>query len=237
MLAQPTAQRCQEPLARADPLPLDSLLQPCAAAVNVPETTALSVVDRCQSDAAHYRTVASRPPIRIKQQHWPRLAVATVAHRARSSTRFLTAEQVENSTDVLPCAVIIQSLALRHIGGVPPEVDIVLVHSDWLPEQLATAAAYGIKLRQGSVPPTEQYSSEFEAANMLKVEVAGLTEYEHERRVQQCPHSPHCMCTLLAMACGLTVPTTGMSAYSTLTWIWCRVSKSRSISNGSMTKD
>ena len=107
-----------------------------------------------------------------------RVAVATVAHRARSTSRFLMPDQVDNATDVLPCAVIMQALALRQIGGFGEEVDVLLVHSDWLPEQLATVAARGIKLHQGSVPPTEQYGSEFEAANMLKVDVAALTQYD-----------------------------------------------------------
>ena len=71
-----------------------------------------------------------------------------------------------------------QNLALRHIGGFPRYVDHVLVHSDWLPEQLSALEPYGIKLHAGSIPPAEQYDgSEFEAANMLKVDVVGLMNY------------------------------------------------------------
>ena len=152
------------------------LPQPCADMTWPPSyATEGLLADKCISDAAPFDVIPKLSPTLRPNG---RVAVATVAHRARSTSRFLLPDQVDNATDVLPCAVIMQSLALRDIGGFGPEVDVVLVHSDWLPEQLATVAARGIKLHAGSVPPTEEYGSEFEAANMLKVDVAALTQYE-----------------------------------------------------------
>ena len=178
-----TLARCNRPGVRGAPLAADALLQPCAdsAAPLIPQGAEDALLaDRCASDAADFRVVPTAPPTLVRSLHSPRVAVATVAHRPNRTARFLTADQVDNSTDVLPCAVILQSLALREIGGFGPEVDIVLVHSGWRPEELAAVAARGIRLHAGSgaVPSdAHAYGSEFEAANMLKVDVAGLTQY------------------------------------------------------------
>ena len=161
-------------------LAADSLVQPCADSIaELPSTsTDALLADRCLSDVAPFHTIPLEPPmLRRPLRASSRVAVVTVAHRPRSTARFLTPDQVDNATDVLPCATILQSLALREIGGFGVEVDHVLVHSNWLPEQLQTVAAHGIKLSMGSIPAAEAYGSEFEAANMLKIEVAGLTQY------------------------------------------------------------
>ena len=101
----------------------------------------------------------------------PRLAVVTLAHRARNTSRFLTGTQIDHDIDALPCAVIVQALALREIGGFGPSVDIVLLQSQLLPEQLKMIKAHDIKVHTtDDIPDADLYGSEFEAATMLKVD-------------------------------------------------------------------
>ena len=174
-----TSARCNGQRVRGAPLAADALLQPCTDSALIPRGAEDALLaDRCASDAAAFRVVPTGRPSLVHSLHSPRVAIATVAHRSNGTARFLTADQVDNATDVLPCAVILQSLAMREIGGFDAEIDYVLVHSGWRPEELAAVAAHGIKLHAGSVPrETQPYGSEFEAATMLKIDVAGLTDY------------------------------------------------------------
>ena len=142
----------------------------------MPNSSAL-LASRCLSDAAEFRVAPTAPPTLRRSLQSRRVAVVTVAHQPRDTARFLAADQVDNATDILPCAVILQALALREIGGIGPEVDVVLVHSGWRQAQLDAVAARGVRLVSGSVPPAGPYGSDFEAATMLKVDVAGLTQF------------------------------------------------------------
>lgn len=109
----------------------------------------------------------------------PRLAVVTLAHRARNTSRFLTGTQIDHDIDTLPCAVIVQALALREIGGFGPSVDLVLLQSQLLPEQLEMIKAHDIKVHATeSIPDASLYGSEFEAATMLKVDAVKLSDYD-----------------------------------------------------------
>jgi hypothetical protein len=170
-------------------LPGDTLLQPCADDPLIQATSHGSAPsNRCTSSpgqmpdavAPFEQSLWRLPPIVHKGSVVPRrTAIATLAHRSRNTSRFLANGQVDNATDVLPCIVILQSLALREIGEFGPEVDIVLIHSQMLPEQLKLVAQHGVKLKAaGPLPPVHLYGSEFEAATMLKVDVAGLHEYD-----------------------------------------------------------
>lgn len=161
----------------------DELLQPCSdspklAANRDIEDALLS--KRCPSDAAAFVVnEIEQPKFHKTIPSGSRVAVATLAHRPHRTARFL--ENGKNATDdVLPCIVILQALALRHMGGFGQDIDIVTVHSNLLPSQLDAIAARGIKLHHaGQLPDPELYGgSEFEAANMLKVDVAGLRDYE-----------------------------------------------------------
>lgn len=136
------------------------------------------LADPCLADAAPLPpprwSRGEEPPPRVHRTlDGLRTAVVTVAYRAQNTTRFQT-----DNDDVLPCAVILQALALRELGGFGREVDIVLVHRNLLPAQVDMVAAHGVKVHEaGPLPSPALYGSEFEAANMLKVDVAGLTEY------------------------------------------------------------
>ena len=160
------------------PLPGDTLLQPCADHPLVQAN--IDPMSTCEPAAAPFEQSLWRLPPMVRKGKVPgRTAVVTLAHRSRNTSRFLANGQVDNATDVLPCIAILQSLALRDIGAFGPEVDIVLLHSQMLPEQLNLVAEHGIKLKAaGPLPPIHLYGSEFEAATMLKVDVAGLHEYD-----------------------------------------------------------
>ena len=107
-----------------------------------------------------------------------RVAIATAVHQARNTARFI-ADDLKGAADLLPCAAIMQTLALREVGGfAASDFDHVVLHSNLTPAQLALMAAYNITLRRGNIPSDAVYDSEFEAANMLKVDVSGLTEYD-----------------------------------------------------------
>jgi hypothetical protein len=109
---------------RPVPLSADALLQPCtdstAPLLERGAEDAL-LADPCQSDAASFRVIPQAPPRRLRMQSTSRLAIATVVHQPRSTARFLAADQVDNATDVLPCAVILRIMrtALQPPSGRP----------------------------------------------------------------------------------------------------------------------
>lgn len=162
-------------------LEADTSLQPCAHDKVVTSTSPPPIrTSRCPSDAAPFGITPASPAIIHSSLQAAasrgRMAIANAVHQSVATARFVGTEQ-RNATDLLPCAVVLQALALRHIGGISHEVDHVLVHSNLTPKQLELIASFGVKLREGRIPPVSSYDTEFEAANMLKADVSGLTEY------------------------------------------------------------
>lgn len=182
LLADSVVQPCAENLRELDAESSQASSASASIASSSSSSAALaSLTDRCMGDVAPYviHEAKTKPILHTKLP--PRTAVVTLAHRARNTTRFLSGAQAHHATDVVPCAVIVQALALREIGGFHEQsgVDLVLLHSQLLPEELEMIAAHGIKTyATNSLPDTGLYGSEFEAANMLKVDVAALTGYD-----------------------------------------------------------
>ena len=134
--------------------------------------------------AAPYRTRKLRPP----KWHQSlsdvpgRLAVATVIGRT-SSPRY---QDARPNADQLPCAIVLQFISLRDIGGIPFSRAgqggkfeyVVIVSDDGTETEAKIFDAYGIRVVRASMPPAERYPAAFERGAMMKVHGISLDEYE-----------------------------------------------------------
>lgn len=143
----------------------------------------LSPDDLRARKAASFRRHRLRAPVwHERLEDVPgRLAVATVIGRT-SSPRY---QDSRPNADQLPCAIVMQFLSLRDIGGIPFSRAgengkfeyVVIVSDNGTATEDELFGAYGLRVVRAPMPPRERYPEPFERGAMMKAHGIGLSEY------------------------------------------------------------
>ena len=131
----------------------------------------------CDMDVARYELVDRREPTRhasLADLDVTRLAVAIGVFKPKETARILDKDAPD---DAFRCAILMSYLSVK-LNGKLPGVDFVVVHSNLSPEDVAFIEGHGMRVVEGYVPPVDRYDSEFDAAALIKINVAALTDYD-----------------------------------------------------------